>query len=228
MLHLVSFSAAGQTGTIKGAKPKILDKKDSVERRPIAFGVKLGINYTFQQNPKVGYEFGVWHNLRINSIKFMKTGIRIGLEYSRENRLYALSPFNEISNSDVSYSSSQNLSSFFKIPANIYRAIALMGRAEILVGTGITEEFLIKNRDRDTRLITSKFNRFNTAVTFFVGCPLLKRKALIYLNYSKDLFRSLKNENIYNEAGEITGKQNSKRNLLSFSIIYSIHGGSLK
>ena len=94
------------------------------------------------------------------------------------------------------------------------------GASQILLSFGLTPEYLSKTKNQYGRLNYSDFNQFNLSGNVSLGF----RIRIIYLRfgYSKDFFENLKDVNIYNSVGEKIGKQKSKTNLLSLTLVYSI------
>lgn len=212
---LLSNSLFSQQGTIKIAKP---EKKDSVISKPKYYSLSAGVgtNYTFKKNNKVGYDFecGIFF-----SPWSTKVGYFVGVKYSFENQYFQLSPFDsktlQVTNG---YSKSQNKTEYIKLPLIIRRWLPL-GPSGINFTIGVEPQYCLKNKN--DRLLTEDLNPFNLAGNIGIEIPIGK-VYLFNFNYSRDFFENLKDRNIYNTAGEITGKQKTKTNLVSVGIKYLI------
>jgi hypothetical protein len=206
---LLSFS---QTGTIKIAKPV---KKDTVInfKRPPLFTFSAGANYTLKKNTKIGYEA---------TVLFRPYGhaFGIGIEYCQEEQYYELSAYNkDLMLPDNSFPKSQNRSQYLKLPLEFGCTVSIGGTGNFYYALMLKPEYLLKMKNENNRLEYTDFNQFNLAGGFTFGVRV-KKHYRINLTYSKDFFENIKDRNIYNSNGGITGKQKTKTNLLSFSVSY--------
>lgn len=214
-LLFVSISSA-QTGTIKIQKPKEtpVPAKDSSFAEGRSSIINVGCNYTFKNNRKIGFEAG-FTMYPITG----KSHFGIGLQYCVENNYYELSAYNQHTHlADVGYLKSQNKSEYIKIPIEVYELLHYGANGRGAASLGLAPEYLIKNKNEFQRLYTNDFNRFNVAG--FVSVSFVLKHFRIGIKFSKDVFENLKDRNIYDLNGVVTGKQKSRTNLISFSLSF--------
>jgi len=219
-VFIYQCSITGQNGTIKIAKPA---KKDTIVPKRYLLGLTFdaALNYTFKSNKKVGYDFTVSYIPGRNKNSLFG---KIGLQYSIENQYYQLSPYNSSTfHTETGYSKSQNRSDFLKLPIDINYWMPYGARGGMHLSAGLTPEYLLKTKDEHQRLVYRDFNQYNLAAKVEFGMSI-RRRFSFSVRYSKDLFENLKDRNIYNDIGQVTEKQGSKTNLISFSIRYIVHG----
>jgi hypothetical protein len=208
-----------QAGTIKVAKS---EKKDTmkVSGGTLALSSHISCNYTLKNNQKIGYEIGVSGGQIFNQKKY---SYLIGLNFCTEEQYYTLSAFNpKEQKTEIAYANSQNHSTYLKLPVEIGATIRFSKKNAQYFGLGLSPEYLLKTKNEYHRLMYSDFYQFNLSGFFTLGIRILHQHARISLTYSKDFFENLKDRNIYDSDGKITGKQKSKTDLVSFSISYGL------
>lgn len=86
------------------------------------------------------------------------------------------------------------------------------------IEAGVIPAYLVKVQDH---LTMEDMKRLNCAYTFGGGIHLATNLRL-GLRFSGDVLPNLKNNMVYNETGEVIGKQNSRKYLISFSAAYRL------
>lgn len=223
ILVLLQHFLFSQTGTIKIAKPVKKDTVITPER--LRFIIHAGSNYTFKSNRKIDYAIGI----SSSQISFNNPNpshfSSMGIEYCVEEQYFEISAYNKAKQmAETPYSKSQNHSEYLKVPLQLGITMILAGvnsknRGSLQFILGLKPEYLLKTKDENNRLVYSDFKQFNLAGSFTIGIPI-KKHYRIDLGYSKDFFENLKDRNLYDPNGAITGKQKTKTNLLSISLNY--------
>ncbi len=229
---LIATTALSQTGTIKVAKPKPTPKpipqKEPVQpvQHQKAILINAAGNYALKDINKMGYEAEVllplWNNLFF-----------WGIKYSHESEYYNLQPYDtETSTSAFAYSKSISESDYLKMPIGfstfmVNHNVQISGgrrTGNVCLSWGIAPEYLLKTKNQYGRLNYGDFNKFNLSGFAGIGIPI-RQSFAINLNYSRDFFNNLKDNNIYNEIGTVVGKRKTKTNLVSISVSYRIKYG---
>jgi hypothetical protein len=233
ILVMVHITLLSQTGTIKIQKAKPQTKEPPVIVQPKRSNTAhcasyFGMNYTLKNNSKIGYEGGIVMRINRKDLQWgtmRKTGslkriFKLGLEYSVEHQNHFLKRSGENSEGFISQKANVH-SQYLKIPMELgYYNSGVKTRC-LYFGMGIKTEYLLKARTENEKLNNSGFNRLNLASTITAGYTLNSYLRLC-LTYSKDFFENLKDRNIYDSNGAVTGKQRSKTNLLNLTLSYGI------
>lgn len=86
------------------------------------------------------------------------------------------------------------------------------------IETGIVPSYLLKI---ESSIGANDMNRFNCAYTFGGGIHLATNLRLGF-RFSGDILPNLKDDRVYNSAGNVIGKQNSRKYLIGFSAAYRL------
>lgn len=215
VLLLITNCLFSQTGTIKIAKPPAA-KKDTVipAKRYTALGINVGSNYSFKGINQLGYDAEV--------VLPLGHGLFWGVKYSHENEYYNLSPYNpEVVLQEQISGKSENKSDYIKVPVGVSYNMSMGRKTSFHFMAGLEGQYLFNIKNQYDRLKYGDFKKYNLAGFVGIGIPLRERFSVNF-RYTKDFFDNLKDKNIYNNTGEIVGKQKSKTNLLSLSISFTI------
>lgn len=222
LFFMIMSSLFPQTGTIKivKAKPKI-DTIIPWPKTRIVIIVHAGTNYTFKKNNKIGYQGGIAFGPGYKGVPYPHI-YSIGLEYCVEEQNYHLSSWHKDLQAPVHFiANSGTRAEYLQVPFRVGSHL-ITGRASNLhMAFGLTPEYLLKIKNADQRLSYSDFRQYNLSGSVTLGM-YFKRVYRIELTYAKDFFENLKDKNIYDSSGTITGKQKSKTNLVSLTISYGI------
>jgi hypothetical protein len=216
------IAMAQSTGTIKIAKPKA-DPTVSPKPTPKILTIVpfVGANYALKQNKKFGWDGGLIFFPSFNKLQ-TNSEFGIGIEYSLQYQYYQLSSFNtKTSLAEIPFSKSENRQEYIKIPIQAMSPIHMGSHSIVLFVLEATPTYLLKNKNEFNRLTISDFNQFNIAATFGLGFSSIAHTKL-YFSYSKIILNELKDKNLYDNSGLITGSQKSKTSLVSLSILYSV------
>jgi hypothetical protein len=218
---MVHYTLLSQTGTIKIQKAK--PQKDTIVATPktrIVVIANAGINYTLKKNTKIGYNFGI--DLGPGNRGPYSHLYSIGFEYCVEEQNYLLSAWDKEYMAPAGFvERSGTRSHYLKVPFKIGSHMMINRFSNLLLGLGLKPEYLLKTQNKDRRLSYSDLAQYNLSGLVSLGM-YFKKVYRIEFSYSKDFFENLKDRNIYDSNGAVTGKQRSKTNLLSLTLSYGI------
>lgn len=214
ILLLIGCASFSQSGTIKIAKPAPPEKKDTIKpNRVRGIGLSAGTTFTFKNIN----EFGVEVSLLPAVIHHCYWGIR----YCREVEYYELTPFNSEAVPQLHSGKSKNRFDYAKVAAGVSYPFNFGRRGSIALTLGADGEYLFNVKNEYRQLKYSDFRKFNVAP--FAGLSIsIGYRFAVYVRYSKDVLKNLKDNRIFDANGILTARQKSNTDLLTFSIATAI------
>ena len=193
LLILFSFQLYAQKGTIKVAKPEEKKIRDSVVTPPsrpkiIVVLPEVGINYTFKENDKIGYEGGL--HFMFSPWSYSRAYVA-GVKYSLEHQYFHVSPFNlQTGMPDTENLKSQARLEYLKLPLDMRYVFAVGPQARFVIDLGVEAKHLLKVDNE--RLGLEDYNRYNLSGRIGVGFRVNRRRRVaISIRYTNDFLENL-------------------------------------
>jgi|GEM_PF-6772630 len=223
-IALCSLTGLAQ-GTIKVKKVQSAnDPKDMTSidcggviggRHSLNFCVRT--NYAFKGNSKVGYEVG----LNYCMLGMGAVGLYGELQIASVQELFKLSSLKLVAGNPLESGIKLNTTmTWFKMPLMLGVDGSGKSGKDGSIGFGLAPSYLINARSNEDLIRTSDFHRFNCDFIADFGMYLHKINSTIGLRSSTGLLPGLKDEGVYDTAGNRIARQKSRTKLVSVYIYY--------